>query len=113
VTPFDGLFDIRILEDNIGALASEFKSNLLQPRGLNDLLSNSSGASERNLIDTRMTHNGCSGGLSKPRKDVDRSGRESSLLNERTKVQSAQRCLFRSLEDDGITASKCRCNFPG
>lgn len=112
MAPFNGLLNIRIFEHDIGTLATEFQSHLLQPGSLNDLLSNGSGARESNLVDTRMAHDCRSSGLSETRKDVDCSGRESSFLNERTKVQSAQGCLFGCLKDDGITTSKCRGNLP-
>ena len=56
MTPFDGLFDIRVLENDIRALPTEFKSNFLQSCGFGDFFAHGGGAGECDLIDSRVTH---------------------------------------------------------
>lgn len=51
--------------------------------------------------------------LSFARKNVDNSRREAGFLDELSQVKGGKRRLLSRLENDSVTSSQCRSEFPG
>lgn len=116
VSPGDSVVDIGVLEDNVGGLATELKSNLLQVRlgsGLQDHTANEGGTSEGDLVDVHVAGDGGTGNTAKAGDDVDDTGREASLNNELGGVETGERGLLSSLNDNGVTSGNGRTDLPG
>jgi len=115
VSPGDSVVDIGVLEDNVGGLATELKSNLLQVRlgsGLQDHTANESGTSEGDLVDVHVAGDGGTGDTAETGDDVNDTGREASLDNKLGGVKTRERGLFGGLNDDGVTSGNGRTNLP-
>lgn len=115
VDPADGLLDIGIVEDDIGRLAAQLEGDLLEVRrgsGLHDGAANNSGASKGDLVDVHVGRDGSAGSLPEARDDVENTGRETSLFDELSKDKTGQRRLLSGLENNSVTGSQSRSNFP-
>ena len=115
VDPGDGVVDVGVLEDDVGGLATELESDLLEVGGgssLEDLATDDGGASEGDLVDVHVGGEGSTGDLTETRDDVDDTGREASLLDELGGNEATKRSLLSSFQDDSVTASNGRANLP-
>lgn len=116
VDPADGIVNVCVVEDDVGALSTELEGDLLQVRlggGLEDLAANDGGAGEGNLVDVHVGGDGGTGNTAKARDDVDNTGGETSLDDEVADVESAERGLLGGLHDNGVTGGQGRADLPG
>lgn len=115
VGPRDSVVNVGIVEDNVGRLATQLESDLLQVTlgsGLQDHTANDGRTSEGNLVDVHVVGDGVTGHTTETRDDVDNTGGEASLLNEFTHVQTRERGLLSSFQDNGVTGRDGRTNLP-
>lgn len=94
VDPGDGVFDVGVVEDDVGALAAELEGDLLQVAlggGLEDLATDEGGAGEGDLVDVHVGGDGGAGGTAEAGDDVDDAGGEAGLLDELGGVEGAER----------------------
>lgn len=92
VDPADCIIDVRVIEDDVGALSTKLQSNLLQVAvcgGLHDGSANSGGAGERNLVDIHVGGDRRSSNLSDTREDIDDTRGEASLFDKGSCDESA------------------------
>lgn len=116
VSPRNGVVNVRIVEDNVGRLATQLQSDLLQVAlgsGLQDRTANKGRTSEGHLVNIHVVRDGVTGDTSETRDDVDNTGGEASLLDELAHVQTRERGLFSSLQDNSVTGGDGRTNLPG
>lgn len=116
VDPRDGVLDIRVVEDDVGALAAQFERDLLEVTlgsGLEDLATDHGGAREGNLVNVHVGGDGSTGGAAETGEDVDDSWREARLDDELGGIEGGERGLFRGLEDDGVSGGDDGADFPG
>lgn len=116
VSPRDGVVDIGIVEDNVGGLATQLKGDLLQVTlgsSLEDHTADKGGASESDLVNVHVAGDSGTGGATETGDDVDDTRREASLDNELGSIQTRQRSLLGSLDDDGVTGSDSGTDLPG
>ena len=85
VDPGDGVVNVCVVKDNVGRLATELESDLLQVAagcGLHDLATDDGGTGEGDLVDVHVRGNGCTSNLTETGDDVDDTVGETSLLGE-------------------------------
>lgn len=93
VDPGDGVFDISIVEDDVGALATQFEGNLLQVTlgsGLEDLATDEGGTGEGNLVDFHVGGDSSTSGPSEAGDHVNDTGREAGLLDELSGIEGTE-----------------------
>jgi hypothetical protein len=115
VDPVDGLVEVGIIKDNVGALASELESNLLQVGAsgrLHNLSADDGGTSESDLVNVHVGGHGSTGDLSETSDDVDDTWWEAGLLDELASYVRRQRCLLSSLEDNHVTGGNGGADLP-
>ena len=115
VDPGDGVLNVCIVEDDVGALATKLKGDLLQvgaSSSLHDLTADNSATSEGDLVDVHVRGDGSTGDLAEAGDDVDDTWWETSLLDELAGEESTKWCLFSRLEDDGVTAGNGGADLP-
>jgi hypothetical protein len=84
-SPVHCLVQIGVIEDDVGTLASEFESDVLQVAlccSLHDLPSDEGATSEGDLVDLGVRRDGSTNGVAVAGDDVDNTGRETGLVNE-------------------------------
>ena len=116
VDPGNGIVNVGVVKDDVGALATKLEGDLLQVGAccsLHDLTADDGGASEGNLVNVHVRGNGGTGGLTKAGDDVDDTRREASLLDELCGVEGRKRGLLGGLEDDSVAASNGGADLPG
>lgn len=115
MAPLGSLINIRILEYNTWALAAALERDVLEVvgRGLHDGPAGVGAAGKGNLVHIHVPSEGLAGDRAYTRDDVDDAWGETSLDHEVAEVEGGKRCLLGRLENNGVSASKCRCNFPG
>ena len=99
--PIDCLFHIRIIEYNVGTLASELQSNGFQValcRGLHYLAADKGAAGECDLVDVHVLADGLSNGVSVTCNDVDDAGREACFVDQGGHPDGSQRREFGRLK---------------
>ena len=115
VDPRDGVFDVGIVEDNVGGFAAQLKGDLLEVgfgRSLEDGSARHSGAGEGHLINVHVGSNCSTTSLAEAGEDVDNTGWEACLLDERAGIQTRQRGLLGRLQENGVTGGNGRADFP-
>lgn len=115
VNPRDSIINISIIKDNIGALTTQLKRDLLQIRassGLHDLSANNGAASESNFVDVHVGGECSTGNLAEAGEDVDDTWGKAGLLDELGGIEGTKGGLFGGLEDDGVSAGHGWANFP-
>lgn len=115
VGPRDGVVNVSIVKDNVGRLATQLKGDLLQVTlgsGLQDGTANEGRASEGNLVNVHVGGDGSTSSATETRDDVDDAGREASLNDQLGGIQTRQRSLLRSLDDDGVAGSDGGTDLP-
>lgn len=115
VGPGDGVVNVSVIEDDVGRLATQLQSDILEVAlgsGLEDGTTDHGGTSEGNLVDVHVAGDGGTGNTTETRDDVDHTRGEASLLDELTHVQTGERGLLGSLHDNGVTGSHGRSNLP-
>lgn len=115
VDPGDGVVNVGVVEDNVGALAAEFEGDLLQvgaSGGLHDLTTDDSGTGEGNLVDIHVGRNGSTGNLSETGDDVDNTRGETGVLDQLSGVQTGEGGLLGGLQDHSVTAGNSRSDLP-
>lgn len=115
VDPRDGVVDVGILENDVGGLATELESDLLQVgRGssLENCAANDGGTSEGDLVDVHVGRKSSTSDLTETGNDVDDTRRETGLLDELGGNKTTKRGLLSSLQDNGVTASNGRTDLP-
>lgn len=113
MAPFDSLFDISVIKDDVRTLSAEFESDFFQASCARNFFADCCRACECNFIDSGVTDDSSAGGLAEAGDNVDCASGEASFLNEGTEIQCTQRSLFCSFEDDSVAACKCGCDLPG
>lgn len=116
VSPGDGVVDVGIVEDNVGGLAAQLESNLLQVglgSSLEDSAADESRSSEGDLVDVHVGGDGSTGGTAKARDDVNDTRGEASLDDQLGDVESGQRSLLGGLQDNSVTGSNGGTDLPG
>ena len=116
VDPADGILNVRIVEDDVGALAAQLQGNLLQVRAgcrLHDLPANNGRAGEGDLVDVHVGGDGSASGLAEAAENVDHTWRETGFLDEFGGVESAEWSLLSRLQDDGVATGDGGANLPG
>ena len=92
VDPGDGILDVGIVEHDVRALSTEFKSNLLEIRSgcrLHDLSADDGATGKGNLVDVHVSGHGGTSHLAKSGDDVDDTRGKSSLFDELGGKESA------------------------
>merc|ERR1712098_518861 len=115
VHPRDGILDVGIVEDNVGALAAQLKSDLLEVglgSSLEDSTASDSRAGESNLVNVHVGSDSSTGSLAEAGDDIDDTSGNASLLNESSSIQTGERCLFSSLQDNSVAGGESGTNLP-
>lgn len=115
IDPGDGVVDIGVLEDDVGRLAAELESNLLQvgtSSRLEDLTANDGRTSEGDLVNVHVRGNGLTSDLAETRDDVDDTRREASLLDQAGGDQRGQGSLLGGLDNDSVTGRNGGTDLP-
>jgi hypothetical protein len=115
VDPRDSVLEVGVWENNIGRLSSKLESDLLQVtlgRSLQDLATDQGRTSEGNLVNIHVRGDSGTGNTTETRDNVDNTRRETSLLNKSGSVQSRERSLFSSLENNSVTSRNSGTNLP-
>lgn len=115
VSPGDGVVNVSVVEDDVGRLATQLKSDLLEVAlgsGLEDGTADHGGTGEGNLVNVHVAGDGGTGNTAETRDDVDHTSREAGLLDELTHVQTGERGLLGSLHDNSVTGSHGGGNLP-
>lgn len=84
VDPRDGVINICVFENDVGALAAELEGNFLEIRaggGFHYLAAHDGAAGEGDLIDVHVSGERGTGDLAEPGEDVDDTWREAGLLD--------------------------------
>lgn len=116
VDPGDGVVDIRVVEDDVGALAAQLEGDLLQVTlgsGLQDLAADQGGASEGDLVNVHVGRHGSTGDTANAGDDVDDTWWEASLDDELANIEGGERGLLSGLEDDGVSRGDDGADLPG
>ena len=111
-----GGFDVRVGEDDVGALAAQLQRDAFEVGcggGFHDLLADFGAAGERDLVDVHVRGDGSTGGRAVTGDDVDDAIRESGVHGKLSNSKRRQRRLFRRFEHDGATGSQRRAPLPG
>ena len=107
VDPGDGVVDVGVIEDDVGALAAKLESDLLQIRrgsSLHDRAADYGRAGEGHLVDVHVRGDGRTRDLAEARDDVDDAWREAGLFHECGCEEAAERGLLGCLDDHGVSA---------
>src|SRR6185503_3459855 len=109
----DGL-DVRIGQHNDRRLAAELERHTLQGvgRGFVDCLSDERGAGERDLVDTRMSHEGGADVLAVAGQNVDDAGRKARLDDQVAEPQRGERRLLGRFQDAGAAGRERGAELP-
>ena len=116
VDPANGVLNVCIVENDIGALAAQLQGDLLQVGAgcrLHDLPANDGRAGEGDLVNVYVRGDGSAGGLAKAAENVDHAWRETSFLDKLGSVESAEWGLLSRLQNDGITTGDGGADLPG
>lgn len=115
VHPGDGVVDIRVVEDDVRALAAQLQGDLLQVRSrgrLHDLTAHDGAAGEGDLVDIHVRGDGRTGDLTEPGENVDDARWETGLFDKIAHVESGEGRLLGGLENDGVAAGDGGADFP-
>lgn len=114
-SPTDDQVQIRIIEDNVRALASQLQSQILEValrRVLHNLPPHKRRTREADFLNLHMRRYGLSDGGPCASHDVKDARRKSRLRDQGGHPKGRQGSEFGRLEDYAITTSQCRSNFP-
>lgn len=114
-SPRDGVFQVGIVKDDVGGLATELQGSLLQvgrSSSLENVSADQGGTGEGDLVNVHVSTDGRSSDGAKSRDDVDDTIGETRVLEEFGELQGRQRSLLGSLEDDGVTSGNSRSDLP-
>ena len=114
-SPADGLFQISVVENDVGTLSSQFESDGLQIRlgsGFHDFTADKSTSSERNLVDLHVRRNGGPNSLPVAGHNVHDTVGNASFFYDLAHTDCGQRCEFGGLQNDGVAGGQSRCNLP-
>ena len=105
----DGLLEVGVGEDDVGALAAELERDLLEValRRLDDLLAHLGGTGEGDLVDV-VVRGECGACVAEAGDDVDDAGREARFGEHFAEQQSRQRGLLGRLENHGVARREGR-----
>ena len=115
VDPADGLLDIGIVENDVGALATQFEGDRLEVgsgSSLHDGAANESRSGESNLVNVHVGRDGSTGNLAETGEKVEDTRRETGLLDQVGENKSRERGLLSSLHDNGVASSQSRSDLP-
>lgn len=115
IDPGNGVFEIGIIEDDVGALATKFQRHLLQVRasgGLHDLSSDNGATGEGDLVDVHVGGHCGTGDLAEAGDDVDDAWWEAGLFDELPGHESSEWSLLGALDDDGVAAGDDGADLP-
>jgi hypothetical protein len=113
--PFDSQIEISIVKDDIGRLATEFKSNLLEVTlscGLHDETANVGATSEGNLANLLVSGKKITSNVTITSDNVENTRWEASFHDKGSNLEGRQRRHFRSLDDDDVTSCKSGSYLP-
>lgn len=116
VDPRDSVFNIRIVEDDIRALATKLQSDLFQIRAssrFHNLSANNGRPGESDLVNVHVGGEGSTSDLSEAGEDVDNTRWKTSFFDELSGVESTERSLFGGFENNDVAAGDGRADLPG
>lgn len=94
-SPVHGLFHICIIEDDVGALATQFQGHVLQVAlggCFQDLATDKRRTSEGDFLDLHVVRDGIADSVTIAGEDVDDTRRETSLVDEVGNADCSQGC---------------------
>src|SRR5690606_10838820 len=106
--------DVRVVENDVGALAAQLERNLLQRAGrlARDDLAHGGRARERDLVDVGMPHQRSARHLAEAGHHVEHARRQADLGADGGELERGERRLLGRLEDDRVTAGQRGGNLP-
>ena len=114
--PVKSLLNVAVIEDDVGALATELEGGVLQVcpgSSLEDLATDESGTSEGDLLDVGVDGDGVTDTGTIAVDNVDDTRREASLVDELSGEEGGERSEFGRLEDDTVAGSESGAELPG
>ena len=114
-SPIDGLVDIRVVEDDVRALPTKFKSDVLEIAlggSFHDLSAGDGRASEGDLLDKWVLADRLTDGASISDDQVEGTSREANLMDHLGHHESAQRSELGRLHDDSVPGGESRTDLP-
>lgn len=114
--PVDRLVEVCVVENDIRALSTELKGDVLEVTlsgGLHDLPADEGRTSERNLLDTTVLADGLTDGVPVSDDKVKDTRGETNFVHHRSGHESGQRSQFGGLHHDGISGSEGGADLPG
>lgn len=115
VGPGDGVVNVSVVEDDVGGLATQLESHLLQVTlgsGLHDGAANQGRTSEGNLVNVHVAGDGGTGHTTETGDDVDDTSGDARLEHQLSGIEGRQGSLFCRLEDDGVTGGQSGADLP-
>jgi hypothetical protein len=109
------LVEVRVVKDDVRALASELERHLFQVRlgrRLHDLSADGGGSGERDLVDAGVGREGVAHGGSVADDDVDDAGGDAGLLEQLGHVQGGERGELGRLDHDAAAGGEGRRDLP-
>ena len=109
-----GRFEVRIREDDVRALATQFECHALHRVGgvAHDLHADLRGSGEGDLVHTWMLDQGCARRAAPTRDDIEGTGRESGVLHDLSHRERRKWRFAGRLENDRAACSERRSEFP-
>ena len=114
--PFHCLVQIRIVEDDVGALSTQFQGHVLQValgRSIQDLATDECRTSEGDLFDLQVMRDGIADSVTVAIENVDDAGRETGLVDEVGYADCSQGGELRGLENNCVSRCQGGTKFPG
>ena len=113
--PVNRLLEICIVKDNVRALSTEFKSDVLEVAlgsSFHNLSANDGRASEGDLIDTIVLADGLTSDWPVSNDEVKDTRGEANFIDHVSDHESGQRGKLGGLHDNGVSGSKSGANLP-
>ena len=114
--PVHCLLQIRIVEDDVGALSTQFQGHVLQValgRSFQDLATDECRTSEGDLFDLQVMRDGRADSVTVTSENVDDAWRETSLVDKVGYAECSQGSELRGLENNCVSRCQGGADFPG
>ena len=114
-SPVNGLVEIRVVEDDIRALSTEFKCDILEialGRSLHDLPAGDGRTGEGDLLNMRMVADCLTNGIPISNDEVEDASREPNFTNHLRYHESGQRGELGRLHDDSVSGRESGADLP-
>ena len=113
--PVNGLFEIRVVEDDGWTLSTELESDVLEVTlgsCLHDLPANEGGTGEGDLLDTAVLADGLANALSVSDDEVEDSRREAGFVDHLGHHESGEGSELGGLHNDGVSGGESGADLP-